>query len=69
MNIIIFLINRGYSVFFSFKISEKVWSVKEVNFFYFKVFRCVVYFYVNFKIRDKFDVKGIKYYFIGYGSD
>ena len=47
---VIYLINRGPLVFLEYKLSEEVWSVKEVKLAHLKVFGCV--FYVHVKSND-----------------
>ena len=59
-----YLINRGPSIPLKFKLLEEVWSGKEVNLSFLKLFCCVAY--VQSENRDKLDQKVVKCYFIGY---
>jgi transposase InsO family protein len=64
-----FLINRGPSVPLSHRLSEEVWSEKEVNLSYLKFFGCTSYVHDESDTRSKVDAKSRKYFFIGYGDD
>ena len=63
------MINRGPSVPLEFRIPEEVWSGKEVNRSYLKVFWCVSYVHIDSDARSKLDAKSRKCFFIGYGDE
>lgn len=48
---------------------QEVWSGKKVSLSHLKVFRCLSYVHVDVGLRSKFDVKPVKYTFIGYSSN
>ena len=52
-----------------FRLPEKVWSGKEVNFSHLKVFGCISYVHIDFDARSKLDAKSKIYFFIGYGDE
>jgi hypothetical protein len=52
-----------------FRIPEEVWSGKEVNLSYLKVFGCVSYVHIDSDARSKLDAKSRKCFFIGYGDE
>lgn len=58
-----YLINSKLSIPPNFKLLEKEWSGKKVNFLYLKVFCCVSYVYIDSKNRDKLDAKAKKMIF------
>lgn len=64
-----YLINRGPLVPMEFRLSEEVWSGKEVKFSYLKVFGCVSYVHIDSDARSKFDTKSKICFFIGYGDE
>ena len=51
-----------------FRIPEEVWSGKEVNLSFLKVFGCLSYVHIDPTNRNKLDPKSKKYFFIGYGD-
>uniref|UniRef100_A0A2N9ESU1 CCHC-type domain-containing protein n=1 Tax=Fagus sylvatica TaxID=28930 RepID=A0A2N9ESU1_FAGSY len=69
VNTAAYLINRGPSVPLEFRIPEEVWSGKEVNLSYLKVFGCVSYVHIDSDARSKLDAKSRKCFFIGYGDE
>ena len=69
VSIAAYLINRGPSVPLGFKIPEKVWTGKELKYSHLRTFGCTAYVHVDPEKRDKLDVKAVKCYFIGYGSN
>lgn len=42
---------------------------KEVNISYLRIFDCVAYVHIDSAMRNKLDVKSVKYTLIGYGGD
>jgi hypothetical protein len=68
VSIAVYLINRGSSVPMSHRLLE-VWSGKEVNFSYLKIFDCMSYVFINPDARNKLYAKSKKRYFIGYGDE
>lgn len=64
-----YLINRGPSVPLDCRIPEEVWSGKEVNLSYLKVFGCLSYVHIDSNARSKLDAKSRKCFFIGYGDE
>jgi hypothetical protein len=63
VNTAAYLINRGPSVPLEFRIPEEVWSGKEVNLSYLKVFGCVSYVHIDSDARSKLDAKSRKCFF------
>jgi len=62
-----YLINRGPSVPLSNRLPKEVWSAKEVNLSYLRVFGCVFYVYIKSDARSKLDAKSRKcifYFFL-----
>ena len=57
VNTAAYLINREPSVPMEFRISEKVWSSKEVKFSHLKVFGCVSYVHIDSDARSKLNAK------------
>ena len=51
------------------RIPEEVWSGKEVNLLWLKVFSCIAYTHISDHARGKLDPKSLKCTFIGYGGD
>ncbi|KAE8695397.1 Pathoproteinsis-related thaumatin superfamily protein [Hibiscus syriacus] len=64
-----YLINRGPSVPLDGGIPEEVWSKKEINLSYLRVFDCISYIHINSAERSKLDAKSNKCVFVGYGGD
>ena len=58
-----YLINQGPLVPMEFRLTEEVWSGKEVKFFHLKVFGCISYIHIDFVARSKLDAKS-KIYFL-----
>ena len=52
-----------------FRLSEKVWSSKEVKFSHLKVFGCVSYVHIDSVARSKLDAKSKICFFIAYGDE
>jgi hypothetical protein len=69
INTAAYLINRGPSVPLEQRIPEEVWSGKEVNLSWLKVFGCIAYVHISDHARGKLDPKSLKCTFIGYGGD
>ena len=69
VNTAVYLINRGPSVPLEYRLSEEVWSGKEVKLAHLKVFGCVSYVYVESNDCSKLNAKARKYFFIGYGDE
>jgi hypothetical protein len=69
INTAAYLINRGPSVPLEQRIPEEVWSGKEVNLSWLKVFGCTAYVHISDHARGKLDPKSLKCTFIGYGGD
>ena len=69
INTAAYLINRGPSVPLEFRIPKEVWSRKEVNLSYLKVFGCVSYVHIDSDARSKLDAKSRKCFFIGYEDE
>ncbi|GKE20087.1 retrovirus-related pol polyprotein from transposon TNT 1-94, partial [Tanacetum coccineum] len=69
VNIAAYLINRGPSVPFGFRILEEEWQRKEVSLLHLRVFGCDFYVKVKDVSRDNPDAKSMKCTFIGYGSN
>ena len=67
VNTVVHLINRGPSTPLNFKLPEEVWSGKNVDIWYLKVFVCVSYVIINAFARSKIDAKSKICYFVGYG--
>ena len=57
VNTAAYLINREPSVPIEFKISEEIWSSKEVKFSHLKVVGCVSYVYIDSDAHSKLDAK------------
>ena len=51
-----------------FRLTEEVWSGKEVKFFHLKVFGCISYIHIDFVARSKLDAKSKICFFNGYGD-
>jgi hypothetical protein len=60
VNTAAYLINRGPSVSLEFRIPKEVWSGKEVNLSYLKVFGCVSYVHIDSDACSKLDAKSRK---------
>ena len=69
VNTVTYFINCGQSVPLDGRLPEEVWSRKEVNLSYLRVFDCVLYVHINSKARSKLDPKSRKCTFIGYSTD
>ncbi|GJW38424.1 retrovirus-related pol polyprotein from transposon TNT 1-94 [Tanacetum coccineum] len=69
VNMAAYLINRGPSVPFGFRIPEEEWQGKEVSLTHLRVFGCDFYVKVKDVSRDNPDAKSMKCTFIGYGSN
>ena len=63
------LINRRPSIPLDGRLPEEVWSRKEVNLSYLRVFGCVSYVHIDSEATSKLDPKSKKWTFIGYGTD
>ncbi|PON58591.1 hypothetical protein TorRG33x02_290760, partial [Trema orientale] len=60
------LINRGPSVPLDYRIPEEVWSDKEVNLSFLKIFGCLFYVHIGPANRSELDPKSKKCFCIGY---
>ncbi|KAE8704670.1 hypothetical protein F3Y22_tig00110447pilonHSYRG00005 [Hibiscus syriacus] len=69
INTAAYLINRGPSVPLDGRISEEVWSKKEINLSHLRVFGCISYVHIDSAERSKLDAKSNKCAFVGYGGD
>ena len=69
VNTAAYLINRGPSIPLDGKISEEVWSGKEVNLSHLRVFGCISYVHIDSTERSKLDAKSNKCVFVGYGGE
>ncbi|WVZ05968.1 hypothetical protein V8G54_019314 [Vigna mungo] len=69
VNTAAYLINRSPSVPLEHKISEEVWSGKEVKLSHLRVFGCVAYVHISDQVRNKLDPKSKKCTFFSYGED
>ena len=63
VNTAVYLINRGPSVPLEHRLSEEVWSGREVSLNHLKVFSCVSYVHVESNDRRNFDAKVKKVFF------
>ena len=68
VNTAAYLINRGPSVPLDCRISEEVWSGKEVNLSFLKIFGCLSYVHIDPTNRSKLDPKSNIYFFVGHGD-
>ena len=68
VNITVYLINCGPSVFLEHRLPYEVWCGREVSLNHLKVFGCVLYVHIKSNDRSKLDAKARKYFFIGYGD-
>ena len=59
-----YLINKGPSVPLKFKLSEEVWTEKELKYSHLRTFGCTAYVHVDPEKRDKLGAKTVKCYFI-----
>ncbi|KAF7151106.1 hypothetical protein RHSIM_Rhsim02G0128800 [Rhododendron simsii] len=64
-----YLINQGPSVPLNFILPEEVWSGKEVNLSFLKVFGYVSYVHIDSNAHNKLEAKSNKCFFIGYGNE
>ena len=69
VNTAIYLINRCPSVPLKYKLTEEIWSGKNVKLAHLKVFGCVSYVHVKSNDCSKLDAKARKCFFIGYGDE
>ena len=69
VNTTIYLINCDPSVSLEHRLTEEVWSEKEVSLNHLKVFGCVSYVHIESNDRSKLDAKVRKCFFIGYGDE
>ena len=52
-----------------FRLSEEVWSGKQVKFSHLNVFCCVFYVHIDYDAHSKLDAKSKICFFIGYGDE
>lgn len=64
-----YLINIEPFIPLNHRLSEEVWSEREVNLSHLKVFGCALYFHVESDAQSKLDGKSSKCFFIGYGNE
>ena len=69
INTAAYLINRESSVPLGFKLTEEVWTRKELKYSHLKTFGCLTYVRVDPEKSDKLDVVAVKCYFIDYDFD
>ena len=66
---VVYFFNRGPSIPFQYRLSEEVWSRKEVRLAHLKVFGCVSYDHDKSNDHSKIDAKAIRCFFIGYRDE
>jgi hypothetical protein len=67
VDIFVYLIKRGPSSSLDGGIPEEAWTVKKVNYSFFKTFCCEALAHINKENRTKLEEKSKKCTFIGYG--
>lgn len=66
MSILIYVLNRFFTVSFSDCILYQRWTGKKFLISYMRIFGCTAYLYISDEIRRKMDYKVFKQVFIGY---
>ena len=67
INIIVYLINRGFSTPLGYGIPEEAWITKKVSYSFLKTFGCEAFAHVDSKNRTKMKAKSKKCIFVRYG--
>lgn len=61
-----FLINRSSREILDRKVAEKVWTDSPIDYFCFRVYRCLAYVHDFSGKRSKIDTKSRQYIFLGH---
>jgi hypothetical protein len=66
VDIVVFLINRGPSIYLDGRILEEEWTGKKVNYYFLKTFGCEEFVHIDKENITKLEAKFKKCTFIGY---